>query len=48
MKKTIEKLYHDVKITVIQADASDEDTIKNVCKQAILDEGRLDVFFANV
>lgn len=34
--------------TVQQADAADEDAIKSVCEQALKEEGRLDVFFANV
>jgi len=36
-----------VKVTTIEADASDETAISNVCKQALQEEGRLDVFFAN-
>jgi len=47
LKNTIEKAYPDVKVTTIQADASDEDAISGVCKQALQEEGRLDVFFAN-
>ncbi|KAH9859029.1 NAD-P-binding protein [Lenzites betulinus] len=47
LKSTIEKLYPDVKVTVTQADAADESAISNICKQALQDEGRLDVFFAN-
>ncbi|KAI0829733.1 NAD-P-binding protein [Trametes gibbosa] len=47
LKSTIEKLYPDVKVTVTQADAADEAAIANICKQALQDEGRLDVFFAN-
>ena len=35
-------------VTTQQADAADEDTIAGICKQALQDEGRLDVFFANV
>jgi len=35
-------------VTVIQADAADETAIKTVCEEAIQEEGRLDVFFANV
>ena len=35
-------------VTVIQADAADEIAIADVCKRALQDEGRLDVFFANV
>ncbi|KAI0745542.1 NAD-P-binding protein [Earliella scabrosa] len=47
LKATIEKAYPDVKVTTQQADAADEDTIAGICKQALQDEGRLDVFFAN-
>lgn len=35
-------------MTVLQADAADEKAISGVCKQAMQEEGRLDVFFANV
>ncbi|GLB37531.1 putative KR domain containing protein [Lyophyllum shimeji] len=47
LKSTIEKLYSDVKVTTIQADAADEAAISGVCDQALREEGRLDVFFAN-
>ncbi|TRM69323.1 hypothetical protein BD626DRAFT_473678 [Schizophyllum amplum] len=47
LKSTIEKKYPDVKVTTIQADASDETAIKGLCDQAIQEEGQLDVFFAN-
>ncbi|OSD04092.1 NAD-P-binding protein [Trametes coccinea BRFM310] len=47
LKQTIEKAYPDVKVTTIQADAADETAVVNICKQALQDEGRLDVFFAN-
>lgn len=33
---------------MLQADAADETAIEALCKQAIKEEGRLDVFFANV
>jgi len=36
------------KVTTLQADAADETAISSVCQQALKDEGRLDVFFANV
>jgi len=36
------------KVTTVQADAADEAVIKNICEQALKDEGRLDIFFANV
>ncbi|KAG6842167.1 hypothetical protein C0991_001660 [Blastosporella zonata] len=47
LKETIEKLYPDVKVTVIPADAADEAAISGVCDQALREEGRLDVFYAN-
>ncbi|KIJ51436.1 hypothetical protein M422DRAFT_158636 [Sphaerobolus stellatus SS14] len=47
LKETIEKTYPDVKATVIQGDAADEELVKGVCKRATDEEGRLDVFFAN-
>lgn len=34
--------------TVQQGDASDEETIENLVKRAMQEEGRLDVFYANV
>lgn len=37
-----------LKVTTLQADAADETAIASVCEQALRDEGRLDVFFANV
>ena len=48
LKSTIEGAYGDVLVTTIQADAADEKAIASVCKQALAEEGRLDVFFANV
>jgi len=36
-----------VKATVIQADAADDKAISGVCQQALSEEGRLDIFFAN-
>ncbi|CAA7259087.1 unnamed protein product [Cyclocybe aegerita] len=47
LKSTIESKYPDVKVTVQQADAADEVAIKGICEQALREEGRLDVFFAN-
>jgi NAD(P)-dependent dehydrogenase (short-subunit alcohol dehydrogenase family) len=47
LKSTIETSYPDVKVTTIQADAANETAIAAVCEQALQDEGRLDVFFAN-
>ncbi|KZV69934.1 sex determination protein tasselseed-2 [Peniophora sp. CONT] len=47
LKSTIEQKYPDVKATVIQADAADEKAIEAVCQQAMDEEGRVDVFYAN-
>jgi NAD(P)-dependent dehydrogenase (short-subunit alcohol dehydrogenase family) len=47
LKSTIRESYPDVKVTTIEADAADETAISDVCKQALEEEGRLDVFFAN-
>ncbi|KAF8339627.1 uncharacterized protein EI90DRAFT_2907642 [Cantharellus anzutake] len=47
LKETIESKYSDVKVTTIQADAADDKAISSLCARAILEEGRLDVFFAN-
>ncbi|KAH9061292.1 sex determination protein tasselseed-2 [Lactarius vividus] len=47
LKSTIEERYLDVKATVIQADAADDKAISGVCQQALSEEGRLDIFFAN-
>ena len=41
-------LYIYDQVTTIQADAADESAISGVCDQAMQEEGRLDVFFANV
>lgn len=35
-------------VTVIEADAADDEAIAGVCQQAVNEEGKLDVFFANV
>ncbi|KAA1472842.1 sex determination protein tasselseed-2 [Dentipellis sp. KUC8613] len=47
LEATIEKTYPDVKVTALQADAADEAAISGICEQALKEEGRLDVFFAN-
>ncbi|OBZ68037.1 3-oxoacyl-[acyl-carrier-protein] reductase FabG [Grifola frondosa] len=47
LKATIEQKYPDVKVTTQEADAADEAIISAVCEQALQEEGRLDVFFAN-
>jgi NAD(P)-dependent dehydrogenase (short-subunit alcohol dehydrogenase family) len=43
----LESRYPGTKITPIEADAADEVAIQAVCEQAIVEEGRLDIFFAN-
>jgi len=35
-------------VTTVQGDAADEPTISGICERALKEEGRLDVFFANV
>ena len=35
-------------MTVVQADASDENAIRTLCQRAVDENGRLDVYFANV
>jgi hypothetical protein len=35
-------------VTTAQADCADDKAIQEICKKALQDEGRLDVFFANV
>jgi len=47
LKSTITAKFPSVKVTAIKADAADEAAIAGVCEQAIKEEGRLDVFFAN-
>lgn len=47
LEETLRKEYPDVKVTTQQADAADEAAISGICKRAIEEEGRLDVFFAN-
>ncbi|KAF9012430.1 hypothetical protein BDQ17DRAFT_1343877 [Cyathus striatus] len=47
LESTIKSRYPDVKVTTMQADAADETAIKGVCEQAMKEEGRLDIFFAN-
>ncbi|QRV79157.1 Enoyl-(Acyl carrier protein) reductase [Ceratobasidium sp. AG-Ba] len=47
LEESLRKEYPDVKVTVQQADAADEEAISGICKRAIKEEGRLDVFFAN-
>ncbi|KAF5317406.1 hypothetical protein D9611_003930 [Ephemerocybe angulata] len=47
LKETIQSQYPSVKVTTVQADAADEKAISGLCEQALREEGRLDVFFAN-
>ncbi|KAG8988275.1 hypothetical protein FRB90_002850, partial [Tulasnella sp. 427] len=47
LKTELEKAYPDTKTTVVQGDAADDATIAALCKRAVDEEGRLDVFFAN-
>ncbi|KAK7053349.1 hypothetical protein VNI00_003975 [Paramarasmius palmivorus] len=47
LKATIEKKYPDVKVTTHAFDAASEKDIIAICDQALKEEGRLDVFFAN-
>ncbi|KAG6378247.1 hypothetical protein JVT61DRAFT_13953 [Boletus reticuloceps] len=39
--------YEPIQVTTIKADAADDGAIAAVCKQAVDEEGQLDVFFAN-
>ena len=48
LQETIQSRYPDVKVTTIQADAADEKAISGLCDRVMKEEGRLDVFFANV
>jgi hypothetical protein len=43
-----DSVWQPIQVTTIQADAADDAAISGVCKQALRDEGKLDVFFANV
>lgn len=45
--KLIKDRYPDVKVTTRECDAADEEAVKGTIQQALNDEGRLDVFFAN-
>ncbi|KAG8690552.1 hypothetical protein FRC11_010804 [Ceratobasidium sp. 423] len=47
LEESLKKAYPDVKVTTLRADAADEAAISGICKRAIEEEGRLDVFFAN-
>lgn len=45
--KLLNEKYPDVKVTTKECDAADEEAIQEVIKQALDEEGKLDVFFAN-
>jgi NAD(P)-dependent dehydrogenase (short-subunit alcohol dehydrogenase family) len=45
--KLLKERYPDVKVTTKECDAADEEAIKGVIQQALDEEGKLDVFFAN-
>ncbi|KAF9263232.1 NAD(P)-binding protein [Marasmius fiardii PR-910] len=47
LKSTIEQKYPDVKVTTHAFDCASEKHIVDLCQQAMKEEGRLDVFFAN-
>ncbi|KAK4051775.1 hypothetical protein OIO90_004599 [Microbotryomycetes sp. JL221] len=47
LKKELESKYSGLKVTDLQGDAADEQSISSVCERAISEEGRLDFFFAN-
>ncbi|KAB5591059.1 Glucose and ribitol dehydrogenase [Ceratobasidium theobromae] len=47
LEESLRKEYPEVKVTTQKADAADEVAISEICKRAIKDEGRLDIFFAN-
>ncbi|KAJ7300727.1 NAD(P)-binding protein, partial [Mycena albidolilacea] len=48
LQSTVQSKYPGGKITCIAGDAADEAAIKALCARALVEEGRLDVFFANV
>ncbi|KAG7098653.1 hypothetical protein E1B28_000569 [Marasmius oreades] len=47
LQSTIERTYPDVKVTTDAFDCASEKHIVALCEQALKEEGRLDVFFAN-
>ncbi|KAG8905890.1 hypothetical protein FRB99_008031 [Tulasnella sp. 403] len=47
LEASLRNEYPETKVTVVQGDAADDATISGLCKRAIEEEGRLDVFFAN-
>ena len=46
-KKLLNQRYPEVKVSCHECDAADEEAIKSICKRAIDEAGKLDVFFAN-
>lgn len=47
LKDKVKERYPDVKVTSMECDAADEESIKGIVERAMKEEGRLDVFFAN-
>ncbi|KAJ7876066.1 hypothetical protein B0H14DRAFT_2342850 [Mycena olivaceomarginata] len=47
LQSTVQSKYPGVKITCIAGDATDEAAIKALCTRVLVEEGRLNVFFAN-
>ncbi|KAJ7500228.1 hypothetical protein B0H11DRAFT_2171411 [Mycena galericulata] len=45
LKATVGEKYPGVKVTGVEADAADEMSVESICKLALAEEGRLDVFF---
>ncbi|EJU04055.1 NADP-binding protein [Dacryopinax primogenitus] len=43
----LKEKFPDVKVTIFQGDAADELLVARICRQAVEEESRLDVFFAN-
>jgi len=47
LQETLSSNYPDVKVTTVQADAADEAAIEAICRRAVKEQGKLDIFFAN-
>ncbi|PWN25381.1 NAD(P)-binding protein [Jaminaea rosea] len=47
LKDKVKERYPEVKVTTMECDAADEESIKGIVERAMKEEGRLDVFFAN-
>lgn len=46
-KKELKKLYPSVEVHAVKLDVGDEESVKNVCEDALQKYGRLDIMFAN-